>query len=190
MCPCVNNECLSSRLSVPSLAHGPLDRLRGLSRRHGHVDELRHDLYIGAAYRKTFRIEGVRERHLYRWIVLVRTMRRMFWGLYVSWDTDNADLVLSHRYNDGTSIADNNDSLDISGLRLYDLREYCGSAVFDAHRRRELRRTFVNGHAFAKWHHDHAAQDQVVILPFLSDKSAVLALLYNCRGGDARSSPR
>ena len=59
-----------------------------------------------------------------------------------------------------------NDSLDISGLRLYDLREYCGSAVFDAHRRRELRRTFVNGHAFAKWHHDHAAQDQSLFYPF------------------------
>merc|ERR1711934_1272793 len=117
-------------------------------------------------------------------------MRRLFWGLYVSWSLDHTYLVLSHWHYGGTSIADNNDSLDPGGLRVHDLREYRGSAVVHADRRGELRRTAVNGHASVKWHHDHAAQDQVVILPVLSHKSAVLAVLYNCRGRDARSSPR
>ena len=169
------------------LAHGPLDRLRGLPGGHGHEHVMRHDLDIGAADRKTFRIEGVRERHLYRWIVLVRTMRRMFWGLYVSWDTDNADLVLSHRNYDGTSIADNNDGFDLSGIRVHDLREHCGSALVHAYCGRELRRADINGHAPLKWHHDHAAQDQKPLLPVLSHKPAVLALLYYCRGRDSWS---
>ena len=43
---------------------------------------LRDDLYIGAADGKALCIAGVRERHLYRWIVLVCTMRCVFWGVY------------------------------------------------------------------------------------------------------------
>ena len=129
VCARVDHERARRWFSIQGLAHGPLDRLRGLFRWDGHEHELRHDVNIGAAYGTALRIEGVRERHLYRWIVLVCAMRRMLWGLYVSWDTDNTYLVLSHWDYDGTSIAENNDSLDPGGLRVHDLREYCGSAV-------------------------------------------------------------
>ena len=100
-------------------------------------------------------------------------------GLSLSANTFAVDAtVITGQTNEGT--ADNNDSLDTSGLRLHDLREYRRGAVFHTYCGGELRRAAADGHAPPQRHHDHAAQDQEPLLPLLFDQPAVLAVLHHC----------
>ena len=48
----------------------------------------------------------------------------------------------------------------LAAFAFHDLREYRRGAVFHTHSRGELGEPIANGHAPAKWHHDHMAQDQ------------------------------
>ena len=70
----------------------------------GMSDELRDDLDIGAAHGAALCIEGVRERDLHGGELLVRAMRRLLRGLYLSWCPHDAHLVLSHRLSMGPGL--------------------------------------------------------------------------------------
>ena len=111
---------------MPGLAHGPLDRLRGLFRWDGHEHVVRDDLDIGAAHGAAVCIEeyanGTYTAGSYwcaRCVVclgvctLVGLVTTPIWYFLIGvWM--------------GPGFLDNNDSLDIGGLRVHDLREYCG----------------------------------------------------------------
>ena len=118
----------------------------------------------------------------------MRKMRLCLGCVYVSRCPYDAHLVLSHWHYGGTWVVDNNDSLDIGGLRLYDLREYCGALSSTPIAAANFAEPLLTAMLLLNGIMITRPQDQEPLLPVLSHKSAVVALLYYRGGGDSWSS--
>ena len=186
VCPRVDHERARCWFGIQGLAHGFMDRLRGLFRWDGHEHELRDDLDIGAAHGAALCIEREYANGTYtagsywcaRCVVcfgvctLVGVLTTPIWYFLIGITMGPGLLTI----------------MIASILAAFAFTTYAnivGALSSTPIAAANFAEPLVNGHAPLKWHHDHAAQDQEPLLPVLSDKPAVLALLYYCRGRDA-----